>query len=197
MARTQSKNFYEIRESILVNAAELFAKKGYATTSIGDLATACKSSRGALYHYFESKEDILFQIINSHVDKLLSTIVEFNDLSLSAEANFRSLVKVMVVSNAGSQPKQIVLLNDLEQLDSKQQTIIVDVQRRIIGILTDTLVRLDNHNRLTTANSKAYTMMLLGMINYTFTWYDPKGSITPEEYAQMTADTFLLGFNRA
>ena len=47
---------------------------------------------------------------------------------------------------------------------------------------------------MTATNRKAYGMMLLGALNYTYIWYDPAGSISPELFADMTVDAFLAGF---
>ena len=43
-------------------------------------------------------------------------------------------------------------------------------------------------------NARVYTMMLFGMINYTYTWYDAKGPIKPKEFAQLAMGLFLKGF---
>src|SRR2546422_3594126 len=65
MARTRSENYDGIHLGILTNAAALFSAQGYMRSSIADLADACKLSRGALYHYFDSKEAILFAILDA------------------------------------------------------------------------------------------------------------------------------------
>src|SRR6266568_4145471 len=67
MARTRSENYDGIHLGILTNAARLFSAQGYMRASIADLADACKLSRGALYHYFDSKEAILFAILDAHI----------------------------------------------------------------------------------------------------------------------------------
>lgn len=64
MARTRSQNYDAIHLGILTHAAALFSAQGYTRSSIADLADACKLSRGALYHYFDSKEAILFAILD-------------------------------------------------------------------------------------------------------------------------------------
>ena len=71
MARTRSENYDGIHLGIFTNAAALFSAQGYMRSSIADLADACKLSRGALYHYFDSKEAILFAILDAHVREML------------------------------------------------------------------------------------------------------------------------------
>ena len=116
-----------------------------------------------------------------------------NDIDGPAD-QFRAIVRTIVLFNARSQAEQIVLLNDLGELNADQQAGIVNKQRKLTEIVSDTLIRIDAAHRLNMENKKAYTMMLFGMINYTFTWFNPDGPVSAEAYADMTADTFLNGF---
>ena len=175
MARTQSERYPEIRQNILKQAARLFADKGYAGTTIIDLAEACESSRGALYHYFGSKEDILFHILDEHVRLLFDQIQAAVQSKTEPLDQCRAVIETMVTINADSQNEQVVLLNELGELSTEQQRDIVAVQR------------------LTTRTKKIYAMMLFGIINYTFAWYDPKGPVGPDEYAAMTSELFVRG----
>ena len=194
MARTQSQNYPEVRRNILKKAAALFAEKGYSGTTIIDLATACASSRGALYHYFESKEEILFHILDEHVEFLFNSVERtLADIGDPLE-QCRALISEMVVRNAESVHEQVVLLNHLNQLNPKQQRGIIAKQRKITELASDILIRIDQQHRITMRTKKIYTMMLFGIINYTFTWYDPKGPVGPQEYADITADLFIKGF---
>ena len=197
MARTQSEKYPEIRDNILKQAARLFAEKGYAGTTIIDLAEACESSRGALYHYFESKEDILLHILEDHISELAAKLEEAVNAHQDPLEQCRAVIDVMVLVNSDSQNEQVILLNHLGELNQEQQRSIVAKQRKLTSYFSDILIRIDSHNRLTPRNKMAYTMMLFGIINYTFTWYDPKGPVSPADYSKMTADLFIRGFTGA
>lgn len=194
VARTQSQNYPEVRQNILSQAARLFSEQGYSGTTIIDLAEACGSSRGALYHYFESKEDILFHILDDHVRDLLERVEAAAAASAEPLEQFRAIVAAIVETNAGSFHEQVVLLNHLKQLNPDQQKSIRARERSITGLVSDTLIRIDTERRLNSRNKMAYTMMLFGIINYTFTWYDPEGPVRPQDFADMAADLFLRGF---
>jgi AcrR family transcriptional regulator len=194
MARTQSKLYPEIRQGILKSAAELFAEKGFSTTTIVDLAAACQSSRGALYHYFSSKEEILTRILEEHVSSMLDVLVQLGEERLEPEAHLRAVARTIMRMNSENQSEQIVLLNDWNQLDEKKRHDIGAMQRRIISIIRDVLARLDQQHRLTPRFATSYAMSLLGSLNYTYAWFDPKGPVSPEEYADQVVDVFLHGF---
>jgi AcrR family transcriptional regulator len=194
MARTQSKNYPEIREGILKSAAKLFAAKGYPNTSIVDLAEACNSSRGALYHYFESKEQILLAILETHLETVLGELKAIDSSRQDAVDTLRALVRRLMLLNSQNQAEQITLLNETNQLDEAARARIADQQREIVELFVAALSRLDAQKRMTPAKRKAYGMMLLGALNYTYAWYDPNGPVTPEAYADMTVEAFVGGF---
>ncbi len=194
MARTQSKLYPEIRMSILRSASKLFAEKGFSTTTIFDLAEACNSSRGALYHYFPSKEVILKTIIEEHVSTMLSRLVQTGDQKLEPKEHLRLVARTIMQLNADNKAEQVVLLNDWNQLDEKAQIEIAGMQRRIVAIIRDILSRLDIQHRLTPRHASAYVMSLLGSLNYTYAWFDPNGPVSAENYADQVIDVFLNGF---
>lgn len=195
MARTQSKDYPEIRERILKTSAKLFADKGFSTTTIVDLARACESSRGALYHYFESKEEILGCIVAEHVAAMLQEVLRIGEMRLEPSDHLRTIARTIMALNAHNNAEQVVLLNDWNQLDPAQQREIGAAQRKIVAVVKDALVRVDSARRITPRFGTPYAMMLLGILNYTYAWYDPEGPVTPEEYADHAVDVFMNGFS--
>ncbi|WP_114090613.1 TetR/AcrR family transcriptional regulator [Thalassospira profundimaris] len=194
MARTQSKDYPEIREKILRSSAKVFASKGFSTSTIIDLATACNSSRGALYHYFGSKEEILSHIISEHVSQMLSELQTLGEQKLDAREFLYAVSRKIMELNAVNNAEQIVLLNDWNQLDEKQKAETAAAQRKIIAIIRDALIRLDTAHRMTPKYATTHAMSLLGSLNYTYAWYDPEGAVKPDEYADMVVNVFLDGF---
>jgi AcrR family transcriptional regulator len=193
MARTQALNYDEIRRAILRRSATLFARRGYPNASIADLAAANRISRGLLYHYFESKEKILAEMLNEHLDMLLAEVAKAAGRPGDAETRFRDTVRKMVLINADSKDLQIVLLHDLQNLKSTERAGIVMKQRKIVSILRDLVRECDGRKKINGRTLMVQTMMLIGMINYTYIWYDPAGPVTPAEYAELVASTYLGG----
>ncbi|WP_312015663.1 hypothetical protein [Bradyrhizobium liaoningense] len=60
--------------------------------------------------------------------------------------------------------------------------------------MSDLLIRLDTEGKIVKRSKKVCTMMLFGMLNFSHTWYDPKGDIEPKEFADMVVSLFLYGF---
>jgi AcrR family transcriptional regulator len=194
MARTRSENYDDIQRGILTAACELFAKQGYMRASIAELADACKLSRGALYHYFESKEAILFAILDAHVREMIADV----EAAIGGEATtldqFRAAIRAIVELNAQSPNEQRVILNDLSFLSEAEQETIKALERQIVDAVADLLIRLDQDGKIAKRTRKVYAMMLFGILNFSHTWYDPAGGIGPTEFADMIVDHFLYGF---
>lgn len=195
MARTQSENYPEIRREILRRSAALFAAKGYPNSTIADLAEANEMSRGLLYHYFASKEALLQEMLIEHLDFLLSAVEAAAREGAGPDARFRNTVREMVRINAGSKDLQIVLLHDLQNLADPERGIIVEKQKRILDVLSGLIRACDHAGKITPRTLRAHTMMFMGMINYTYLWYDPSGPVPPDEYAALVSETFLAGLN--
>jgi len=194
MARTRSPKFEGIQAGILKKAARLFATHGYERTSIGDLVNACDLSRGAIYHYFESKEAILFAMMDTLVRDLLETLQEAASIEAQPVERLENIIMAFVEANARSPDEQAILLNDLGALSRAEQKQIHAIEKQIVDLVGAAIVAADARGLITPKTRKVYTMMLFGMINYTYTWYDAKGPVKPREMAQMATDLFFNGF---
>jgi AcrR family transcriptional regulator len=194
MARTRSENYDEIQQGILNTACALFAQQGYMRASIADLADACRLSRGALYHYFDSKEAILFAILDAHVRRMIADVEAAMAHHSTTLDRFRAAIRAIVELNARSPNEQRLILNDLGFLAEAEQKDIKALERQLVGTVSDLLIRLDTEGKIVKRSKKVYTMMLFGMLNFSHTWYDPKGDIEPKEFADMVVDLFLFGF---
>lgn len=193
MARTRSEQYPEIRENILKCAAAVFAKTGYASSTITDIATATGLSRGALYHYFTSKEAILYGILSRHVLEFLGKVEGAMRSSEVAIEQLSAITESIVYVNSRSPNEQIILLSEIHELPDRDRKKMEKVERQILDLVSNLLIRVDVRGKITRSNKRVYTMMYLGIINYTFTWYDPSGKVTPAEYAELATDLFLKG----
>ncbi len=197
MARTRSENYDDIQRGILETSAALFARQGYMRASISELANAYKLSRGALYHYFDSKEAILFAILDAHVRRMIADVETAVAQAKDTVDQFRAAVRAIVELNASSPNEQRIILNDLRFLSEGEQQTIKNLERQIVEMISNLLLKLDTEGRLAKRTKKVYTMMLFGILNYSHTWYDPKGGIGPREFADRVVELFLAGFNPA
>ena len=193
MARTQAPDYEQRREAIVEVAARLFAKRGFAQTSVSDLSAACSMSKSLMYHYFSSKEDILYAVMASHVDQLESEIDDATSTSADDATQFKDVIRTFMASYAGAADRQKVLLNELDNLPAGKRKIIVAKQRHIIGAMQKLIVGLYPALASDGARARAQTMLIFGMINWTHTWMNPRGPLRAADIAEMVLDFAVPG----
>ena len=194
MARKQAEDYGDRRRNILDNAADLFAERGYARTSISELAQACNASKSWLYHYYPSKEAILFDIMRLHVNELLVMAKDALAMKVSARLKFSALARnfMEIYVNAGS--KHVILLNDRGCLPDHMRTEIMDLQDQVVNCVVKLVLELNPSLDVSKDYHKPVTMAFLGMINWTYIWFRKDGPVSRQEFADLAVDIFLNGF---
>jgi AcrR family transcriptional regulator len=191
MARKQAADYEQRREAIVAKAASLFAARGFLGASVADLAEACDLSKSLIYHYYPSKEDILFEVMESHLLMLTGAVETVAGSSAAPERKLRDLTRRFMGLYAGAQDRHKVLLNELDQLPPERRTTIVTRQRKLIAEVETLIAGLRPDLVASPRARRPLTMLYFGMINWTHTWFDPQGALTPDEVADLTADLVL------
>jgi AcrR family transcriptional regulator len=194
MARTQAADYGIRRDAIVEKAARLYAEHGFLGASISDLAKVCRISKSLIYHYYPSKEDILFDVMHSHVRALLDEAEAIMGQGLEPAEALRTMTAEFMRHYVGAAARQKVLLNELNHLPKERRAIIVGIQHRLIEIVRDILAALRPELRGRSALGLPAAMLYFGMINWTHTWMDPAGPVKPSRIAELAADVFLKGF---
>lgn len=198
MARTRAPDHESQREQILDLAAEKFAQTSYPSTSMSDLATASGTSKARLYHYYESKEAILFDLLDRYTKRLMLIIAEVEGASqrrgLSERDAFAELVRAFLAEYETSHNRHVALLNDVKYLEDAQREIVLDRQRDIVAAFARQLARA-YPDRISKENQTSVTMMVFGMINWTFTWLKPGGRLGYRDFAEQVIDLMERGLS--
>jgi AcrR family transcriptional regulator len=193
MARTQAPN-YDLRKLAIRDAgAELFAEKGFLGASLVELAAVCRTSKSLIYHYYPSKEDILFDVMESHVEALNEAFDEVDSGGGAPADRLRRLTHAFMRLYVGAAAKHKVLLNELDQLPPERRELIVSQQRRLIGRVEAYLEELQPRLKRSRKLARPATMLFFGMINWTHTWFNPSGRATADDVADLCVDILLRG----
>ncbi|MBS7808142.1 TetR/AcrR family transcriptional regulator [Variovorax sp. PCZ-1] len=201
MARPKSADHHLKRDEILDAAAACFAELSYPAASMQEVAARLGTSKARIYHYYESKEALLFDLLDRYTQRLLAIIGETEAQAqrrkLDDRAALHALIEAFLIEYENSAAKHVALLNDTKFLNDavhpSQRKIIVQRQRDIVSAFTRFLRRA-YPQRLNDANQTALTMMLMGMINWTFTWLRPGGPISYADFAKQVIQTLERGF---
>ena len=192
MARPISASHDLRRDEILNVAATCFARQSYPATSMNDIAAACGTSKARLYHYYESKEAILFDLLDRYTQKLLVIIGQVQATAhrqaLDERATLHELIRAFLREYETSATRHAALLGSTQFLGDAQREVILDRERDVVAAVTHVLRRA-YPERLNARNQTAIAMTLFGMINWTFTWLRPGG---PMSYADFADEVIAL-----
>ena len=209
MARPKSATHDIKRDAILDIAAQCFADRSYPAASMNEIATACGTSKARLYHYYGSKEAILFDLMDRYTQRLLSLIASTDATAqrrnLDDRAALHELIRAFLQEYESSATRHVALLNDTQFLSDvpdehlgtpaiSPRELILNRQRDVVAAVTRALRRA-YPDRLNASNQTAITMMLFGMINWTFTWLRPGGPISYVAFAEEVIALLEKGLN--
>ncbi len=192
MPRGVSAVHEQQRERILEVAAEAFAEAGYPSMTMAQLAERCQVSKGLLYHYYPSKDAILYDLLVSYMRRLEALVSDVLLLALPAREALAEAVRRLVNEYEHSRCRHIVLLNDVKCLDAEAREKVLDLERRVVQSMAE-LVKATY--RIDLGQAKVLTMCVFGMINWTFTWLDPKGRISYPDFAEIVVGMLESGLN--
>ncbi|ETX04423.1 TetR/AcrR family transcriptional regulator [Candidatus Entotheonella palauensis] len=195
MPRTRVEAQYTAnRQRILDEAAHLFAAKGFPRATIVELAKACQCSKALLYHYFASKEEILYALLQTHLRHLREVAEKALAVSGEPIEQFYALMQANMAVYIESRDRHVVLVSDMGHLPEAQREDIRQMQRVLTSLVSELLTRLNPQLLSDPRLPMLYTMMFYGVLNWTYIWYDADGTVGPDEFARRAADLFLNGF---
>ena len=116
MARPRSAGFEGQREQILAAAAQLFAQRGYSSSTMAEVAAASGISKATLYHYVRDKQDLLAQITTTHVQRLQTLVQAVAEQHLPPQEHLSELVLRLMQVYEKAQAEHRVLTEDVKFL---------------------------------------------------------------------------------
>lgn len=186
-----------LRQKLLEEAARLFSARGFAGTTLQDVADSLGLTRAALYYYFSSKEALLAalsQATTSHFEELHEDLARQRYDSVSDR--LRASVFAMVV--ALIEKRDMFRLTDRSEaeLPADLRERHEDSKRRILNSLRGVIQAGIDSGEFRSVQPTVVAFGLTGMMNWTAWWYDPAGELTPQDVANIYADLAVSSLRR-
>jgi len=183
------------RQDILRTAARLFQQRGYDATSMNDVAAALKLSKGGLYHHFQSKDEMLFHIMNHALDITDERVVKVVRGIQGPEERLRTLIKLHIEVVLSVRDREVtVMLHENHPLPPSLRKQINQRKKDYIhfveGLIAD-VQRLKGSKGPVTARAAA--LSLLGMINWIYQWYKPEGRLQAQDLVPQYTELLFAG----
>ncbi|TCN32634.1 TetR/AcrR family transcriptional regulator [Sinorhizobium americanum] len=193
MARTRAVDFEEKQRGILTSAAAVFAEMGMEKASMAQIAAHSNVSKALLYHYYPSKDALIFDIVRTHLAELDAAIEAADRPDLAPGERLRLLVRQVLENYRDADDQHKVQLNGTSALSPEQMAEIRAIERRIVkrfsSVLNDINPILNKDRPLL----MPVTMSLFGMMNWVYMWFRPDGPISRDEYAEIATTLILEG----
>jgi len=180
------------RREVIATAARLFAERGYQETSMQDLTEATGLAAGGLYHYIESKDQLLFSICDDLMEPLLERAREIVATDAPPEQQLRDLLRAWLAQIATHRDHMLVFAQERHVIEREPQWRRIRAQRRAFEqLLGDVLARGEADGTMAFPDRAFAQLALLGMVNYTPQWLNPRGRLSPEEIADGYCELLL------
>jgi AcrR family transcriptional regulator len=167
------------RQEILRTAARLFQQRGYDATSMNDVAAALKLSKGGLYHHFQSKDEILFEIMNHAMEITQERVLSPVRGIVDPVERLRALIRLHIEVVLSPRDREItVMLHENHPLPPTLRKRINTRKKEYIHFVENLMAEVQKVKQGKGAVSpRAAAFALLGMINWIYQWYKPEGNL--------------------
>jgi AcrR family transcriptional regulator len=173
---------------ILTAAARIFREKGYHGTSVQDIAEAVGLLKGSLYHYIRSKEQLLAKLFEGSLGDTTVELESIATRSGSATERLRDMVRVYVMSVTANLDAVGIYLREWRSLPAPELARVRARRRAMRRLFEDVIAEGVKRRELSVTDPKIAALAIIGMCNWTYEWYRPRGRLTPAALADELAE---------
>ncbi|WP_296762146.1 TetR/AcrR family transcriptional regulator [Sediminimonas sp.] len=188
MARGLARDHDEKRAALRKGAARYFARHGFDRASMTGAAKSCGVSKALIYHYWSSKEDLLFDILDTHLSDLVAVV------EAARGAGLRGIIRAILAAYEDADAEHKLQLDALTVLPRDRQEPLYALQRRLVAVVSDAVAA--QAPELPPDRLRAVTMSIFGIINWFYMWHRPGKGLSRADYADLVGD-FVIGGLRA
>lgn len=181
------------RDDILDAAAQVFRKKGFHGASMSAIAEAVNLQKASLYHHVASKQEILLELLERALGLLTQQIAVIAFQAAPADQKLRQMIRAYLSALADNADLTAVLLFEHRSLDKKSHARHVPQRDKFEKLWRDTVDEGVAMGIFVCPDSGLAVRALMGVLNWTLTWYRPEGEKTIEKIADEYADLLFHG----
>ncbi len=183
-------------QKIIGAAVRLFASQGYDATSVQEIVTAAEVTKGALYHYFRAKDDLLFEIYRLLITSQAADLDSIIGRGLSAAETVRAIMGSLVVSTAERVDETAVFVREMHRLGEVRMTEFRAERRRYHETFLGVIEKGQADGEFSsTVPADTVVRIALGVVNQLPMWFRPDGPKSPARLADEIADFVLAGLS--
>lgn len=177
MARLVSQNFDTQKGELLDAAVDAFAKEGFSRASMSRIAQRAGVSKALIYHYYPSKENLLYESMLRYLTGLIAALGAAG--ARGKRADLSATLHRLLGQYRAASDAHVVLMSELRNLPANQRAHIVELQRQVLLVMRRAVERAVP--AIDASDIGAVTMLVMGMVNWLHTWYREDGPVSHEQ----------------
>lgn len=181
------------RENILEAAAQVFRQKGFHGASMQDIAEAVNLQKASLYHHVSSKQEILLALLDRALELLLERISAISNQPVPPDEKLQRMIRAYLQILAENTDLSAVLLFEHRSLERKQHARHVPNRDKFEALWRGVLAEGVTSKLFKCDDPALTTRAILGIMNWTITWYHPNGDMTINQIADQYSNLLLNG----
>jgi AcrR family transcriptional regulator len=209
MSAVPRETVVDSRQEILRTAARLFQQRGYDATSMNDVAAALKLSKGGLYHHFQSKDEILYEIMNHAMEITEERVLNPVRGIADPEERLRALIRLHIEVVLSPRDREItVMLHEnhplppalRKRINARKkdyihflENLMAEVQKEVQKEAQKEVQKRVQKESGRRVSPRAAAFALLGMINWIYQWYKPEGELQAQNLVPQFTDLIFGG----
>lgn len=196
MARTRAKDHDDKRKVILSTAAEVFATGGIVGASMNEVAKACGISKANIYHYYASKNDLVFDILDTYLSELHDVVFAVELEAQTPDQQLHLLTRAFLLAYEGMDNEHKIQSEGIPLLSAAQQSKLKNYQRKLVDLMSATLKGCAPDELENAVKCRDVTMSVFGMLNWFYMWNPGATKAQRIAYAGTIADLTLGGIRQ-
>ncbi|HEV7264298.1 MAG TPA: TetR/AcrR family transcriptional regulator [Falsiroseomonas sp.] len=193
MARPRAADHFEKRNAILAQAAELFARHGYDRASLAMIAQASGVSKALVYHYWRDKEELLFDVLAQHLQKLVETARGVATLRRGPRERLERFAVLLLDAYRDADAVHRVQIACLSLLSPERQEALRALERALVNEAAAIIAELHPQAARQRHLLMPLTMSFFAMLNWHHLWHREEGRLSRTDYARMVATLIAAG----
>jgi AcrR family transcriptional regulator len=196
VARPIAQDHGAKRAHILKSAAAVFADAGVARASMMQVAAGCGVSKATVYHYYASKDALLFDMLDSYLRSLRDRVLALPLDGLTAQGQLGMIVAEVLHAYEGMDAEHKIQTEGIGLLPQSQQEILRGYQRDMVAQMSGVIAACAPEVFGTDPRKlRATVMSVFGMLNWFYMWNAGADAAARREYAQLVTGLTLKGLN--
>ena len=185
-----------VYDRILASAVDLFAEKGFDGTSVQEVVDRAEVTKGALYHYFRSKDDLLYEIYHGLISQQLADLDRILAAGYPPAHALRAIIVDLVETTTSRLAQTAVFAREMHKLAGDRMAALRADRRRYHEAVRELVAAAQRSGEFATAASaETVTLVIFGVVNQLPQWYRPDGPLSPRALGEEIASFVLAGLS--